>query len=301
MKSLIIGADGTIGRALAAALVERRDFVWTTTRRAASANPSTVHLDLASSDVYAMDLPKADVAFFCAAITGFAACRENGALARQVNVTAPAILAGRLVAVGTKVVLLSTSAVFDWRAPHVPAGNPPCPITVYGKLKADAEKAFSEFGPAASIVRLTKVLTSDDTLFKGWIDALNRKQLVTAFSDHHMAPITLRDAVATLLAISGGSESGLFQISADSDISYYNAALHLASRLGADPNLVIGTRASVTGLLPEEIIHHSSLDTSRIGALTGWTPPEPCAVIDEVFHASIEAARAGRSHVASEP
>ena len=41
----------------------------------------------------------------------------------------------------------------------------------------------------------------------------------------------------------------------------------------------------------------SSLEISRIGALTGWEAPDPYSVIDEVFRGRIEAAgiSAGRS------
>jgi dTDP-4-dehydrorhamnose reductase len=213
--------------------------------------------------------------------------------ARQVNVTAPTVLARRLVAVGTRVVLLSTSAIFDWHSPHVQASCPPCPITVYGKLKAEAEAAFFAFGAAASILRLTKVLTSGDSLFNNWIDDLRQERSITAFSDHHMAPVTLNDAVAALLAISSSSESGVFQISGAHDVSYYEAALHLALRLDIARQRVIEARASENGVLPEEIIRYSSLETSRIGALTGWTTPAAYSVIDEVFRERFDAVRAG--------
>ena len=45
--------------------------------------------------------------------------------------------------------------------------------------------------------------------------------------------------------------------------------------------------------LPEEIIRYSSLETSRIGALTGWKAPKPYSVIDEVFRERFDAVRAG--------
>ena len=292
MKAIVIGGDGSIGSALTKALLSRGDTVCQTTRRSAFAGSSAIHLDLASFHIDTIQLPEADIAFFCAAITGFAACRANEALARQVNVTAPILLARRLVAAGTRVVLLSTSAVFDWRSPHVQASCPPCPVTVYGKLKSEAETAFSAFGAAASILRLTKVLTPTDRLFNNWIDDLRQERSVTAFSDHHMAPVTLNDAVAALLAISRSSESGIFQISGAHDVSYYEAALHLASRLGVERHLVTEARASENGVLPEEIIRYSSLETSRIGALTGWKAPDPYSIIDEVFRERFNALRA---------
>ena len=295
MKALVIGGDGSIGSALTKALLSRGDTVCQTTRRSVLAERNAIQLDLASFDIDALRLPEVDVAFFCAAITSFAACRTNEALARQVNVKTPALLARRLVAAGTRVVLLSTSAVFDWRSPHVRASCPPCPVTVYGKLKAEAEAAFSALGAAAAILRLTKGLTPTDGLFNNWIDDLGQGRSVTAFSDHHMAPVTLNDAVAALLAISRSSEGGIFQISGAHDVSYYEAALHLASRLDAERQRVIEARASENGVLPEEIIRYSSLETSRIGALTGWKAPDPYSVIDEVFRERFDAIRAGAS------
>ena len=289
MNSLIIGGDSTIGSALADALALRGDTVYATSRRASAAGKNAVHLDLAISDLNAVTLPPADIAFFCAAITGFAACRTNEPLARQVNVTGPMLLARRLVAAGTRVVLLSTSAVFDWRIPHVAGNRSPCPVSVYGKLKADAERAFIAFGNAASILRVTKVLTPADSLLNGWIETLSQNRTVTAFVDHHMAPVTLRGVISALLAISGSSEHGVFQVSGSGDMSYYDAALHLASRLGSDLRLCVPARAGESGIPPEEIIQFSSMDTSRIGALAGWIAPDPPAVIDEVFRTAIDA------------
>ena len=275
MRAIVIGGDSNIGSALATALKLRGDFVCSTTRRRKPANSYALHLDLSSPDINTVSLPRADIAFFCAAITSFSACRTNEALARDVNVTAPSLLARGLVAAGTRVILLSTSAVFDWCAPDAEPSRPPSPVTVYGKLKAEAETAFSAFGAAASILRLTKVLTPGDNLFNNWIDDLRQERSVRAFSDHYMAPVTISDTVTALLAISRSSESGVFQISAKHDISYYEAALHLASRLNVECQRVTAARASENGVLPEETIRYSSLETSRIGALIGWEAPDP--------------------------
>ena len=154
MKALVVGADGIIGSELIQALRERGDDVHGTTRRSGARDGKTVFIDLADPDLDVRLLPRADVALFCAAITSFAACRQNADLARRVNVTAPAALARLLVAAGGRVVLLSTSAVFDWAIPHVRADRAPCPATVYGALKAEAEKEFLALGNAASVLRI---------------------------------------------------------------------------------------------------------------------------------------------------
>ncbi len=294
MRALVIGGDSAIGRALKDKLKSRQDTVFFTTRRLTPAHNNALHLDLASPDAETTPLPQADIAFFCAAITGFAACRNDKKLAERVNFVAPVVLARRLVDAGSRVVFLSSNAVFDWSEPHVPADREPSPRTEYGLFKAKAEQEFSNLGSAASILRLSKVLRSDDRLFTGWISDLNKKKNITAFADHHLAPVSLAEAIGALLAISQSPDSGMFQMSGARDISSFDAARRLASLTNADPKLVIATKAGENGVPANEIIHNSTLNSSRITALTGWTPRDPLSVIDEVFHD-----RTGRSAAAN--
>jgi dTDP-4-dehydrorhamnose reductase len=287
MRALVIGGDGAIGRALKDKLESRQDTVFFTTRRPIPAQGNALHLDLASSDAETTRLPQADIAFFCAAITGFAACRNDKKLAERVNFSVPSVLARRLVDAGSRVVFLSSNAVFDWREPHVPASRELRPVTEYGRFKAKAEKEFSALGSAASILRLSKVLRSGDRLFGDWIDDLNKKKRINAYADHCFAPISLSDTIETLVAISQGSGGGMFQMSGARDISYFDAARRLASLTNADPKLVVSIRAADRGVPANEIIHNSTLDSSRITALTGWTPRDPLSVIDDVFRERI--------------
>ena len=287
MRALIIGGDGAIGRALKDKLESRQDTVFFTTRRPVPVQGNALHLDLASSDAETTRLPQADIAFFCAAITGFAACRNDRELAERVNFSAPSVLARRLVGAGSRVVFLSSNAVFDWREPHVPASREPRPVTEYGHFKAKAEKEFSALGSAASILRLSKVLRSDDRLFNGWIDDLNKKKTINAYADHRFAPISLADTIESLVAISQSRGGGMFQMSGARDISYFDAARRLASLTNADPKLVFSIKATDRGVPANEIIHNSTLDSSRLTALTGWTPRDPLSVIDDVFRERI--------------
>ncbi len=291
MRALVVGVDAGIGAALVGALQRRGDTVYGTTRRSGPHAAGTVVIDLAGADLDTVALPEADIAFFCAAMTGLAECRKDPELARRVNTTGPARLARRLVARGTRVILLSTNAVYDWQSPRVPASEPPCPLTVYGRLKAEAEAEFSALGDAAMILRLSKVLTPELKLFCGWIEALAAGREVTAFTDLHLAPIRLDDAVSALLALADRSESGLFQVSGAKDMSYVEAARHLARRLGAPLTRVVESRAADAGFPREEITTFSSLDSSRLCGLTGWTPPDPYDVLDDVFGAAIAGAR----------
>jgi dTDP-4-dehydrorhamnose reductase len=290
MEALVLGADSRIGKSLLEALRSRGDKVHCTSRRHSSVG--RIPLDFASSEIDAAVLPHTEVAFFCVALSRFSECRANPLLARQVNVVAPAKLARALSSRGTHTVLLSTSAVYDGSASAITSNRMPRPLTDYGRLKAEAEAMFLSLGDAASILRLTKVLSSDMPLFTGWIQALASGNSIRAFSDLGLAPVSMVHAVNALLAVGNDRKGGIYQASAAADISYFDAACHLAHRLGADPKLVTSQRGAEAGIPVEQLTLLSSLDASRLSTLTGKPAPDPYAVIDEVFGPAITQARA---------
>lgn len=296
---LIVGVDGTIGAALAAACGARGDEVIGTTRRPCSTGPGTrINLDLAVSDAQWPALPPVDTAVICAAMPRFADCRAQPDMARRINVEAPYLLGQRLVARGTRVILLSTGAVFDGSAPRMPADHPRRPASVYGALKAAAEDAILALGGAASVLRLTKVLTPDMPLINGWIETLRGGGRVEAFDDLFFCPLPLDDVVNAVLAVMDDGSGGIYQVSGAADIAYADAARHLATRLGADQGRVTVTCAADRGIPVADAPRHTSLDTCRLTALTGWVPPSPFAVIDQTF---VEPLTAGGKTPARQP
>ncbi len=290
---LIIGADGAIGQAAAEAFAARGDVVVGTTRRRQSPGAgSRIQLDLAADDLENARLPPVDVAIICAAISRFADCREQPELARRVDVTAPQILGRRLTAAGCRVVLLSTSAVLDGLTPHAKAAAVPAPSSAYGRLKAEAETAILTLGAGAAVLRLTKVVTPEMALVRGWIAALGTGQPVNAFTDLTLAPLALADVVSALQAVADDRAGvGLYQASGAADITYFELARHLATRLGAAPGLVRPARAA--DVIPSgEVMRYTSLDTKRLTYLAGWAAPQPFDLIDRIFAPVLPATRA---------
>ena len=299
MKALVIGSDSLIGRRLTPALRSAGWQAHGTTRRSADGG-DLLRLDLADPQCVAVRLPPVDVAFFCAAVTRFSDCDADPTLARQVNVLSPVALADRLVAAGTRAILLSSIAVYGGEEPRVPAERPVNPNSLYGRLKAEAEQAFLAFGSAASIVRLTKVLAPEMPLFNGWIDALAKSIPVNAFEDTGLAPVSIAAAVDILVRVAADADGGIYQASACDDVTYVEAALHIAQRLGASPALVRSDLGAGRGVPVEQLRRFSSLDTTRVDRLTGKVAPAARDVIDEVFScsfrsASLDAHKAGPS------
>ena len=300
VRALVIGADGLIGSALSSALGRSGHFVIETTRRSRQEGErNRISLDLAD-DSFVTLLPKVDIAYFCAAMTGFAECQNDPGRAHQINVSAPNVIGRRLVQSGSRVVLLSTSAVFDCLEPRMATDRPYSPRGVYGATKAAAEAAFLGLGPAACVLRLTKVLTPETPLVRQWIDNLGASRHVEAFGDVGISPLKVEHVTSALLALAEQPATGVYQISGAGDVSYAELALHLARRLAASPSLVDRCDAVQYGISQGEVLRFTSLDTSRLSYLTRFVPPAPLDVVDEVFGPALRAQRAGSAAAASQ-
>jgi dTDP-4-dehydrorhamnose reductase len=290
---LIIGVDGVIGAALAQALTAAGHAVCGTSRREHSEGPGKrIRLDLAEPDAADTALPAADVVIFCAAMARFADCREQPELTRRVNVTAPAAIARRFTEAGSQIVMLSTSAVFNGRLPHVPADQPRSPVSAYGTQKAEIEAGILALGGKASVLRLTKVIAPNMPLLRGWIDALARQERIRAFTDLTVSPIRIADVVSAASAVIADGNGGIYQVSGSDDVSYETIARWLVRALGVSTELVQGARAVEVGIPAGEVSEFNSLDTSRLQAITGWQPPSARAVLEDVFGRFAAAARA---------
>ena len=290
MRVSVIGADGAIGSALALALRMGNHEVVGTTRRPNHANlPEKMLLDL-SLEMPA-SLPQADIAVICAAMSRFAECREQPALAHRVNVEGPMQIAERQLSQGGRVLLLSTSAVFDCRKPLRKADDARSPRSVYGRLKAEAEAGLAKMGQGTAVLRLTKVLHPETGILRDWIAALAAGQTVTAFNDHGLCPLPLDTVIAAIVSVIESGEDGIFQVSGADDISYVDAACHLAKRLGVDARRVVSVPAATAGLASDEITPYTSLDSGRLNTMTGFMPPRAIDVIDTVYGSALAQAR----------
>lgn len=276
---LVVGADGTIGAAVAARLEAIGHDVIRTSRRR---SPETLPLDLAA-DPASWRLPGGvAAAVLCAAVTSTEACRSRPDEARLVNVEAPVELGRRVAAAGGRIVFLSTNMVFDGTVPFTPASAPRCPQTAYGRMKAEAEERLLSYGDAVSVVRLTKVIGRTLPVIEGWRATLGRGETVRPFSDLPMAPVTLDLAAAVIAAAACERLGPILQVSAGADLAYADVAARLAARWGFAPELVRPVTVAESGTRLEHVPAHTTLDASAVRDRLGLESPDPWAAIDEV-------------------
>jgi dTDP-4-dehydrorhamnose reductase len=272
---LVIGADGMLGRAVAARLVRDGYNVIGTSR---NDSPGMIVLDLAR-EAAQWTPPPANVAFLCAAITSQETCRQQSAASRAVNVDATFALAEKLVRQGTHVIYPSTNMVLSGDRPKQTADEPYAPRTEYARQKAFVENCLRHL-PGTCVVRLTKVFGRGTPLLRGWCESLLAGQKIRPFADMPIAPVPLDFVVRILVSISAARATGIVQVSAAEDISYAAAARFVAKRLGAAEELVQPVTVAESGLPIEYVPRHTTLDISRLRTEFGFKPPCPRDAIE---------------------
>ncbi len=229
---LIVGVDSSVGQAVADAFRAEGSAVAATTRRATTAGAGRVLLDLA-------DIPDGwkapegtSAACIAAAIARLADCEADPIGSARVNVTGAVELTRRLVRQGVYTLFLSTNQVFDGGTPLVAADAPLSPNSAYGRQKADTEMALRRMmadGAPVGILRLSKVVPPEMKLFADWRDDLKAGRAVRAFVDMTLAPVPMALVVRAIGVMMRERLARVAQLTGDQDISYFDAARHVAN------------------------------------------------------------------------
>lgn len=242
-----------------------------------------VFLDLAQPPETWPLLPTCRAAVFCAAITSLEKCRQEPAATRLVNVTRSLLLAQRLAEAGAFLVFISSNLVFDGAKPWRGAAEAPCPVTEYGRQKAEAEAGLRQWGSQAAIVRLTKVFHPDLPVVRQWTAALEQGQVIKPFSDLLCSPITLLATVRAIVQVAESRQGGIWQLSGARDISYAKIARYVAAHRGFHQDRIQPVSARSTSQI-DYLPTYTTLDATRAQNELGFLVLEHESVLDEVFY-----------------
>ena len=282
---LVVGGDGTLGRALVAAARAGPVAVCHTTRRGNSCGQSIFQLDLAEPEAqWRLPEQQFSTVFLSAGVTSIQTCEAHPELTRRINVSQPLLLAQRLWDQGAFVVCLSSSTVFDGKTPFAKPTDLTEPLSEYGRQKQALEHGLLALGERVAIIRLSKVIAPNNALFSGWRRDLLSGQVIRPFSDMAVAPVSLPFAVAAVHHIARARDAGLHQISAAADASYADLANHMAAVLQAPAGLVCPRSVAGThvGFWPK----FAALDCSALARLGFVAPPAFKAVDQFMMDAS---------------
>jgi dTDP-4-dehydrorhamnose reductase len=195
---LVTGANGQLGSELRLLSDVATDFDFTFVTRD--------ELDL--SDLVAIQTwfsdKSYDVIINCAAYTAVDKAETEPDLARAINATAIATLAGIAKAKKSALIHVSTDYVFDGKnfKPYVES-DPTNPQGIYGLTKRDGEQALLAINPAKSIIiRTSWVYSSFGSNFVKTMLRLGRElEELGVIYDQVGSPTSARDLAVAILAI----------------------------------------------------------------------------------------------------
>jgi len=281
--TLVVGADGLIGRALVDLLLLTRKPVIGTTRRPDTITEKRMFHDL-SKDISRWNPPcDISVAYICAGVSSIEHCQKYATQSAIVNIYNTVELAKKLVKSGTFIIFPSTNLVYDGSVPFRKANDPACPLTEYGRQKAEAERQLLSLGKSISVVRFTKILGSKMPLFEGWVRALKNDEAIHLFSDMVMAPVLLNCVMSILRIVADLRLPGILQVSGKKDISYEEAACIGARLLGFDVDLVKPITVMESRNYMEPVPANTTLNIDCLKHRLGIVPPDVRWTIKQAF------------------
>jgi len=280
MKALVTGANGQLGRALAACAPSNVDLI---------ALPSAT-LDI--TDPAAIDAAIRDhgpnLVINAAAFTKVDAAEGVPDLADRVNRAGVANLARATQQNGVRLVQVSTDFVFDGMASHAYRPDAPtAPLNIYGKTKLDGEAAA---GPAALIVRTSWLYSAYGNNFVATMLRLMRERATLRVVDDQIGTPTSAHALAnTIWDLAAIDRTGLLHYSDSGVASWYDFAVAImeegvAIGLLDQPIEVLPIPASEYPT-PAKRPHFSVLDKRDTIAATGRVPAHWRANLRDVLKA----------------
>ena len=271
-RPLITGGSGQLGSALGAVLSASFPATVCSTR---------LEIDVTDYDRVVTELDRLEptVVVNCAGCTDVDGCESDPPTAFQVNRDGAANLARATRLVGARLIHISTDFVFDGRQTRAyREGDPPAPLSVYGRSKREGEKAVQDAYPDALVVRSSWVFGGLSGGFVNAILARARRGETLRVVDDQIGGPTGRFDLARAI-------ERLLQIPATGILHFANAgrcSRHAFARAIVDAAGLHGieVQAMPTEPQPGRAVRPACavLDTGRYQALTGasirdWREP----------------------------
>ena len=267
-KTLVLGANGQLGRALRAELGDAPQFEYAT----------RADIDLSSPDLAsARRWRDYDVIINAAAYTAvdLAETRDGRADAWAANVTGVAALARVAAQNGVTLVHVSSDYVFDGTLDRpYREDDAPCPLGVYGQTKAAGDAAVAT-ARKHYIVRTSWVI-GEGKNFVRTMASLAERGIDPRVVDDQVGRLTFTDDIARgiLHLVRSGAPFGVYNLTCGgAAASWADIARSVFELTGHEPGRVTGVStadyfASATGEVAPRP-HNSALDLAKIEA-TGF-------------------------------
>ena len=271
MKLFVTGAGGQLGQELVLAI-----------REAGHESIATTHTQLDITDEEAVRIAigsaKPDVVIHAAAWTAVDACESDNEKAMLVNGAASKFVADAAHAVGARVVYISTDYVFDGTKPTpYNEDDKPNPQSVYGASKLAGEQAM---GDGDAIVRISWVCGYHGANMVKTILKLGATMPELKFVNDQIGnPTFADDAARAIVHIATSGESGIWHVTNQGAVSWYEFARDVLRAAGMDAEKV--KPIATSDLHPprpakrpaNSVLHNGAMQSAGIALLPDYHEP----------------------------
>jgi len=241
---MITGSDGFLGANAAAYLETRANVIGITRQQHDLTKPETLAQEIAET--------KPDYLLHTAAIANHTLCEDRPDLAEAVNAEATKVIARACEHAGTKLIYISTDAVFSGQPTATKlAGNyletdPPNPSTVYGETKLRGEiLAQQETDPL--IIRTNFFgwsPTGQRSILEFFVNELRANRTVNGFTNVTTTSLYTQTLMDYIFQLKDNSE--IFHVTSSDVITKYEFGLKVAKHFNLDQALITDATAPET-------------------------------------------------------
>jgi len=226
-----------------------------------------------------------DVVIHCAAMAIVDTCENQPEMAKRINADVPGEIAETCRKLNTKMLQISTDAVFDGVKGDYSEEDEPHPLSVYAQTKWDGEKAVQAANPSALVARVNFFgwsLSGQRSLAENFVTNLSEGKTMNGFTDVYFCTLYVRQLCRLLIEMIEKNLEGLFHTVSPMNLSKYDFGVAIARRFGLDPDLIKPILVSQSGLKAAR----SPLLTLNVAKLTntlGHTIPGQAEGLEEFY------------------
>lgn len=246
---LITGVSGLLGSYLVKTVPDDVSLhgTWLTTVTIPNGHLATHRMDITKREevIAVFERCKPDVVIHCAAIGSVDYCQNHWQEAYAVNVKGTSNILDMASYIDTKVVFISTNAVFDGEHAPYNADDHRSPVNAYGKMKAESELSIlQDYMATFMVIR--------PILLYGWaphgargnwativLDNLTRGKEVMIVDDILTQPTYAWDCASAIWKLLELGETGMYNVGGQDVMTLYDFTRTVAKRFELNQDMII--------------------------------------------------------------
>ena len=275
MRVLVTGGSGFVGYKLVKKFQKIATVGYTVCSNSCQIHNATkFQVDLRENDTIRQAILKfaPDIVIHCAAETDVDVCEFKPERAWEINVEGTRDVVLHAEAVGAKIVLLSTSFVFDGELDHYGPEDKPNPSNVYGETKLAAEQAVIQSCAPGLILRTDQPFGwsekwQTDTMVEWVLNQLIRDEPFPVFQDWWNCPTFIDDLAQMTFSLALNEHRGIYHCVGSEYVSRYQWANLIADVFNLNKQIILKGQSNNSELPAARPNVH--LRNSKMRAATG--------------------------------